>query len=828
MSRLSYLSIVVISLLITLLVSRIVPKKTFDRHVIEVDSVWHTEEACQDYLVDVNGDLEIEKIRHRNINKPGQSIELHQKSGVKVIGIFNESEIFVSKSLYFADVNGDSSLEILFVTAVANKVSLYIFENFFPNSGSPPESITQVDLDTIGYINQHPDVTNSRILSVGADIYLDLQAGYSIQPRRFYSYNFLSHKLRKSPLNSITVHDFEIINSVNRRFILAKKTIATANTFSIDQLDAFRNSANADSNKAYERIKDQCYQYGDFAAYTLLLNDSLQFAFEPISWDGWSKFTSSVFVVIDKLPMIVSIVNDRKDDMRSWITTFDFHGRKQKEVEVKEEFKQIFSDIKQIVAQTPKGLALLSDGLEIEMVIEDIQYPIGFIDLDDDGISEFLGFNKNCLIVFSNNFKSKTELVIEQEFSPLPVDDLVLLLKYKGQVGFIFHSRLFYYLLSYKSNPYYYTQIPYYVLVFLFFYMMLYCLVRLNVKRLHLEKIRLERTVEDRTIELRLTNEQLALKNAEIETKAIELNEINIHLSQLDQFKRVLISTLVHDLKNPLSQIISRSTDKHVRFASSKMLGLVTNLLDVEKYDQSTIILDKKRLFINDLVNEVISGQETSLQEKNLKVDFVSKVLYVIADSALLTRVFENLLVNAIHHAYNNSSIQININPVFGEEVKVEMMNNGPRIPDVFLDAIFDKYVQIGNGSSRNYRSTGLGLTFCRMVVEAHGYTIKAKNTSDGVSFSFTLEGGGMVSPTEVSAQSDTKVVLSQSERALLAPWLAQLQQIEIYKVSEITRIIASMPAHSEALVAYKQQVFDAAFSLNHKVYLELTQIDQD
>ena len=96
-------------------------------------------------------------------------------------------------------------------------------------------------------------------------------------------------------------------------------------------------------------------------------------------------------------------------------------------------------------------------------------------------------------------------------------------------------------------------------------------------------------------------------------------------------------------------------------------------------------------------------------------------------------------------------------------------------------------------------------------------------NTSDGVSFSFTLEGGGMVSPTEVSTQSDTKVVLSQSERALLAPWLAQLRQIEIYRVSEITRIIDSMPSHSAQLVAFKQQVYEAAFTLNHKVYLELT-----
>ena len=828
MSRLSYLSIVVISLLITLLVSRIVPKKTFDRHVIEVDSVWHTEEASQDYLVDVNGDLEIEKIRHRNINKPGQSIELHQKSGVKVIGIFNESEIFISKSLLFADVNGDSSLEILFVTAVANKASLYIIENFFPKSGSSPESITQVDLDTIGYINQHPDVTNSRIQSVGADIYLDLQAGYSIQPRRLYSYNFLSRRLIKSPRNSITAHDFFVISNDNRRFILAKKTLATANTFSIKQLEAFRSSANADSNKAYERIKDQCYQYGDFAAYTLLLNDSLRYAFEPISWDGWSKYTSSVFVVFDKFPMIVSIVNDSKDDIRSWITTFDFHGRKQKEVEVKEEFKQIFSDTRQIVAQTPKGLALLSGGLEIEMVIEDIQYPIGFIDLDDDGISEFLGFNKNCLIVFSNNFKSKTELAIEQEFSPLPVDDLVLPLKYKGQVGFIFHSRLFYYLLSYKSNPYYYTQIPFYVLFFLFFYLMLYYLVRLNVKRLHLEKIRLERTVEDRTIELRLTNEQLALKNAEIETKAKELNEINIHLSQLDQFKRVLISTLVHDLKNPLSQIMSRSSDKHTRFASSKMLGLVTNLLDVEKYDQSTIILDKKRLFINDLINEVILGQETSLQEKNLKVDFMSKVLYVIADGALLTRVFENLLVNAIHHAYNNTSIRINLNLVSDVDVMVEVINRGPHIPEEFLEAIFDKYVQVGSYTIKNYRTTGLGLTFCRMVVEAHGYTIKAENTNEGVRFFFSMEGGGIARDEVITEVREDNVGLTQAERELLAPWLAQLQQIEIYRVSDITRIIASMPAHSEALVAFKQQVFDAAFSLNHKVYLELTQSAQN
>ncbi|HML85113.1 MAG TPA: hypothetical protein PKE52_08135, partial [Bacteroidales bacterium] len=86
-----------------------------------------------------------------------------------------------------------------------------------------------------------------------------------------------------------------------------------------------------------------------------------------------------------------------------------------------------------------------------------------------------------------NDFKSKAVLTIEQEFAPLPVEDQVLPLNYKGKNGFVFHSRLFYYLLSYKSNPYYYFQFPFYFLVFLFGYLMLFLLVKLNIKRLQLE-----------------------------------------------------------------------------------------------------------------------------------------------------------------------------------------------------------------------------------------------------------------------------------------------------------------------------------------------------
>lgn len=101
-----------------------------------------------------------------------------------------------------------------------------------------------------------------------------------------------------------------------------------------------------------------------------------------------------------------------------------------------------------------------------------------------------------------------------------------------------------------------------------------------------------------------------------------------------------------------------------------------------------------------------------------------------------MTRIFENLLTNALKFvSKENGHIRISASQE-GKWIETEIYNNGPHIPPETQKQLFEKFAA-GQYKTRGY---GLGLAFCRLAVEAHGGNIWAQNQPDGgVSFYFTL-----------------------------------------------------------------------------------------
>ena len=195
------------------------------------------------------------------------------------------------------------------------------------------------------------------------------------------------------------------------------------------------------------------------------------------------------------------------------------------------------------------------------------------------------------------------------------------------------------------------------------------------------------------------------------------------------------------------------------------------------------------------------------------------------ADAPLLARVLENLLTNAIRHSPLNATITISASTHPDGKVAVVVSNPGSHIGQEMLQTVFNKYVQGAKASSSGYRTTGLGLTFCRMVVEAHGHTIQATDTTDGVAFSFTLDGSSTTaSQTTQTTTTTQKPQLSESDRELLQPWLSQLQGLDVHRISEISRIAATIPDDSPAMSTFRNALLDAAFASNNEQYYKLVQ----
>ncbi len=817
--HLPHFILLVLALFVTILISNVIPEKQFALFSLELDSVWQKNASDQVYVVDLNNDSLPEFLTHHNINQSGHSIEYRYKDKLHTVYIFYKDDFCISKFLHFSDVNQDGNKEIVFITVTDEVAWLNVLA--YNKNLDQFQQVKKIEIGSARYYNHKPDVINNFITSDQSTIYFDLTPGYSVKNRYIYKYDLTNDSLTSSDKSSIVVKKAGLINIKGENYLLAKEILATGNTMTSLEYESMERSTNKDTIeifKTYKPLKYLVYDYGDFSSYILLFNNKLNFAFKPIEFYGWTNFTKSDIISINDVPHIIALTNtDIGDHSNKVITLCDLHGKIIKQFPLPRNFTEIYTDKNCIVFRDKEDMIVYSNNLEVTKQIQNITHSSGFFDIDGDRKSEFIAFRDHEMMVFSPDFNLKARIAISQEFAPYPQEYGINTIRVGERICFYYNTNLYYYLFSLKQNPFAIFKYPFYILVFLIWAGLLLLILRLNSRRLENEKQHLEEIVSERTLELQTKNQKLTEQKEEIHVQAKEIALQYHKLERLDQFKRILISTLVHDLKNPLSQIIAKTSDKQIKHISAKMLGLVSNLLDVEKHEHTTISLNKEVIPLDQLIDDVVAEQQISLQEKNIKVNYTSDNPNVVADPALLSRMMENLLTNAIRYTPLNAAITISALTQPNGIVNIAVSNPGSQIKPEMLHAIFDKYVQdtISTHSS-SYRSTGLGLTFCRMVAAAHGHTIKAANTLHGVTFSFTLDGNNKAREVTQTSLEWGKIDLTNDERLLLQPWLTQLQSFEPYMICDIRRITESMPSHTPSLVLFKQQLLDAAYASNY------------
>ena len=312
---------------------------------------------------------------------------------------------------------------------------------------------------------------------------------------------------------------------------------------------------------------------------------------------------------------------------------------------------------------------------------------------------------------------------------------------------------------------------------------------------------------------------EIEAQKEEIQTQADKIAEQYEDLEKLDHFKETLTHTLIHDLKNPLSQILTNTKNQRVDHAARKMLQLITNLLDVEKYENTSFKLNKEWFPLRKILKEVQKGQQSSLKEKNLTMNLSFCNCRVLADKGTIVRVMDNLLSNAIRFSPQNRSIDVSAKKGSDKHVMIAIKNYGPLIVLEDLPFIFDRYRHFENSNSNSHLSTGLGLTFCKMAIEAHGHAISAKNDEDGVVFSFSLNGEIENEYSRSEEDHGNDLVLKADDMAIAKPFFDQLRKIEVSQVSDILEVLGNIPEETENISLLKQQIRDAVFASNKELY---------
>ena len=241
------------------------------------------------------------------------------------------------------------------------------------------------------------------------------------------------------------------------------------------------------------------------------------------------------------------------------------------------------------------------------------------------------------------------------------------------------------------------------------------------------------------------------------------LEESYRKLRELEKVRDDLMKMIVHDLKTPLTSVLAslemaldgdfgvvgESMRRVLSDAESKaedLLALIEDLLEVARIEETTLELDLQPLAPAALVAELVEEWRVRFQQEQVAIstDVADDCAVFRDDKGLMKRVFSNLIQNALTHAGRGVAISLSARPYpeAGQDggVLFTVADDGPGIPPEYHEVIFRKFERVKNPQLPRVRNSGLGLAFCKLVVEAHGGRIWVQSSEGrGSQFHITL-----------------------------------------------------------------------------------------
>lgn len=254
-----------------------------------------------------------------------------------------------------------------------------------------------------------------------------------------------------------------------------------------------------------------------------------------------------------------------------------------------------------------------------------------------------------------------------------------------------------------------------------------------------------------------------ARKHAErqLRLRNIELQQLNEKLQHVSRFKSDLMAITSHDLRGPLGSLANVAIllrDNLDRLPRDRVMGyldrmiensrhlssFVSDILDLEKIESGSFQLDLQRIRFDRLVAySVQQVRNTLTRPVEIVLDVSADAQIVVgADPSRMEQVFANLLTNAVKFSPDNATILVKCDRDESGDVRVQVCDQGPGVPEEALDAVFDRYYQVkaqGHVAKRGF-GTGLGLNIVKNLVQLHGGTVRAANQpGSGAVFSVQL-----------------------------------------------------------------------------------------
>jgi PAS domain S-box-containing protein len=250
-------------------------------------------------------------------------------------------------------------------------------------------------------------------------------------------------------------------------------------------------------------------------------------------------------------------------------------------------------------------------------------------------------------------------------------------------------------------------------------------------------------------------------------------------LKRIDRMKTEFISTVSHELRTPLTSIrgslgliaggvageVPEAVKNLVGIAKNnceRLIRLINDILDSEKIESGKMSLDLQVVDIRQLVQQTLAAIEGFAGQHRVKVRLQAPdaPLQVRIDSDRLIQVLTNLLSNAVKFSPPERMVEVRVLRV-AHQVRVEVADHGPGIPEEFRGRIFQKFSQADSSDTRQKGGTGLGLNISRALIEKMGGQIGFSSEA-GVGTTFFLELPEWQNPAPLLQPVRTRAVFSR------------------------------------------------------------------
>jgi len=273
----------------------------------------------------------------------------------------------------------------------------------------------------------------------------------------------------------------------------------------------------------------------------------------------------------------------------------------------------------------------------------------------------------------------------------------------------------------------------------------------------------------------------LALGAEQYLTKPIDTDELLVRTKMLIELKRAqaelertkadFMAMLVHDLRSPLigvKSVIELLQDSgkgsilgddqfellnSAHSSAKKLLGLISDFLDLSKYEAGTIAFEASPTEVETFIEPVLHQMDIQFKQRNVKIvkDIPARLPKVFVDAMKTEQVVMNLLSNALKFTKGGGVITVEAAPKSEEVittdgtkqkqfVQISISDNGVGIAADELPLLFERYKQVSSAKIVKQKGTGLGLVICKRIVEAQGGRISAESEpGKRTTFSFML-----------------------------------------------------------------------------------------